>query len=616
MSSVPPQAWHDAPCVRRATGVLAVDSGVAMSRILLVLFLTTVLFAAPAQADAPQADAPQASGETAWADTKAVSDLRLKDQDFPTASAAAVVFPSMEQARVDAIRRENSALTQKVLRIGIERRVATEALSSRSLLTWRVLRDGGQTARIEVTSPGAVALRSGLDIAALPAGAELRFVGSDASAGAVAVVGADEIAQLRRVDPMYWTPVTEGERQTIEIFLPAGTNSRWVQASLHAVSHLFVSPQGSLALAKIGESQSCEIDAKCVTNPSAAYTAAKNAVARMVFQTSGGSSLCTGTLLNDTDTSTQTPHFFTAAHCFTSQSVANTLTTFWFYEATSCGSGVLDASSRQVSGGATVQFASVASDVLFLRLNNAPPAGANFLGWNAATLATGNEVLLLHHPAGDVKKVTLGQVKGFGPSSLASGNFVQAGYTDGTTEGGSSGCALLTLSANGYQLRGGLLGGSASCANTGTVSTPDNSDDFSRFDQVFPSLQAFLQPSTTPPPSSVDYTGAWSNPAQSGWGMVVIRGAGGAYAVNIYHYNESSIPIWFLSAGPLSGTSFSQPLLIFTGPWLGITPFNPAAVTSRAAGTISLNFTSATTATLTFTADGRTVSTTMTKLAF
>ena len=581
-----------------------------MSRIPLVVVLTA-LFAATAQAEAPQV-----AGETAWADSKAAPDLRWKDQNFPAASANAVVFPPMDQSRVDAIRRENGASSQKVLRIGIERTVATEALPRRTPMAWRVMPDGSQTARIEVTSPSAMALRSGLDIAALPAGAELRFVGSDVSQSAVAVVSADEIARLRHVDPMYWTPVTQGQRQTIEIFLPAGADSRWARVSLQAVSHLFVSPHGSLASAKIGESDTCEIDAKCITNPSNAYLDAKNAVARMVFQTSGGSSLCTGTLLNDTEASTQVPHFFTAAHCFTSQSVANTLTTFWFEEATSCRSGVLDPSVRQVSGGATVQFASVASDVLFLRLNNAPPAGAQFLGWNSATLTANADILALHHPAGDVKKVSLGKVKGFGPSSLASGNFVQAGYTNGTTEGGSSGCGLLTLSTGGYQLRGGLLGGSAGCANSGSLTNPANSDDFSRFDQAFPSLQAFLQPAATPPPSNIDYSGAWSNPAQSGWGIVVIRGVSGAYAVNIYHYNESSIPIWFLSAGALSGTSYNQSLLVFAGPWFGLNPFKPSAVSSRAAGTVTLNFTSATTATISYTIDGRNVSSTLSKLAF
>ena len=388
--------------------------------------------------------------------------------------------------------------------------------------------------------------------------------------------------------------------------------------SLQAISHLFVSPRGSLALAKIGESDSCEIDAKCVTNPSTDLLNAKSAVARMVFQAGGSSALCTGTLLNDTDASSQLPHFYTAAHCFTSQSVANTLTTFWFYEATGCSSGVLDSSTRQVAGGATVQFASEASDVLFLRLNSPPPPGATFLGWNAAALSPGDDVLLLHHPAGDVKKISLGEVKGFGPSNLASGNFVQAGYTDGTTEGGSSGCGLLTLSSGGYQLRGGLLGGSAGCANTGSLATAANSDDFSRFDQAFASLRPFLQPSSAPPPSPspIDYSGAWSNPAQSGWGLVVIRGGSDLYAMYIYHYDDASTPAWYVSVGALSGTTYDQPVLSFTGPWFGLGAFNPAAVSSRVSGRMNVNFTSASSLAISFTIDGRTVSTTLGKLAF
>lgn len=565
---------------------------------------------------AAAAEAPQAPGEPAWADTKAAPDLRWKDQDFPASDAFTLVFPQMDPARVDAVRRENAAATTKVLKIGIARSVAAEALSPRTGMAWRATPDGGHTARITVTSPGAVALRSGLEIGTLPVGAELRFVGHEASPTAVSLATADDIALQTRMQPVYWTPVTDGERQTIEIFLPAGADPRWTRLSLQAVSHLFVSPQGVLASAKIGESQSCEIDAKCVTNPSTDYVNAKNAVARMVFQTSEGSKLCTGTLLNDTDTSTQVPHFYSAAHCFTTQSVASTLTTFWFYEATACGSGVLDGSVQQVAGGATVQFASEASDVLFLRLNNGPPNGATYLGWNSATLAVGNEILALHHPAGDVKKISLGQVKGFGPSSLASGDFVQAGYVNGTTEGGSSGCGLLTLGSGGYQLRGGLLGGAANCSNTGSLSTPDNSDDYSRFDQAFPSLQPFLQPSTTPPPSGIDYSGAWSNPAQSGWGVVVIRGVSGLYAVNIYHYNEASTPVWFLSAGALSGSSYNQSVLTFTGPWYGLAGFDSGAVNSRVAGTVSLNFTSATTANISFTIDGRQVSSPLTKLAF
>src|SRR5690606_31415849 len=114
---------------------------------------------------------------------------------------------------------------------------------------------------------------------------------------------------------------------------------------------------------------------------------------------------------------------------------------------------------------------------------------------------------------GDVLKISLGATTGVGSSNLASGSFIKAGYTTGTTEGGSSGCALLTVTTSEFLLRGGLLGGSAGCANSGSLSTPGNSDDFSRFDLAFPQLRAFLFTQGTEPPSTIDYTGAWSAPS-------------------------------------------------------------------------------------------------------
>ena len=42
----------------------------------------------------------------------------------------------------------------------------------------------------------------------------------------------------------------------------------------------------------------------------------RNSVAQMVFRTANQVFLCTGQLLNDTDTTTQIPWFFSANHCF------------------------------------------------------------------------------------------------------------------------------------------------------------------------------------------------------------------------------------------------------------------------------------------------------------
>lgn len=73
------------------------------------------------------------------------------------------------------------------------------------------------------------------------------------------------------------------------------------------------------------------------------------------------------------------------------------------------------------------------------------------------------------------------------------------GWLSGTTEGGSSGSAIFTAGPAGYALRGRLYGGSATCANTGSLATPGNRDYYSRFDVAFPAIRQFLAPIDTTP---------------------------------------------------------------------------------------------------------------------
>ncbi len=567
---------------------------------------------------APAAMAQSAAGEPARSsDGKSGPDgVAFRDPGYPPQLIAQRAWSELPDAALQSLRKNNAAPGRKLLQLGIERAAFEGSGNAEPELQWRATSDGAQTARLAVHSPGAAALRAALTISGLPDGAELRFGAPGDAASVVDAVTATQLTELAVQQPLYWTPVTEGDTQVIEIYLPPGSDTRWLRVSVPSVSHLVASPGGDLSAAKIGESGACEIDTKCVSNPTAAYTNARNSVARMVFQQGGGSFFCTGTLLNDTDNATQVPYLYGAAHCFTSQAVAGTLTTFWFYESTGCRTNVLDSSARQVSGGAQVLYADVSSDVLFLRLNSAPPAGSYFLGWNAAAVTAGTDVVVIHHPAGDVKKVSLGEITSIGASNLASGSFIKAGYTDGTTEGGSSGCGLLSEANDELVLRGGLLGGQASCANTGTIGAAGNSDDYSRLDLAFPNLRAFLQPNATQPPSNIDYSGAWSNAQQDGWGLIVIRGSSGTYAMYVYHYDQDNSPGWYLSAANLSGTNYSTALIAFNGPWFGAGFFNPAQVVGRTAGTINVNFSSATTASITFTIDGRTVSTNLTRLAF
>jgi hypothetical protein len=117
--------------------------------------------------------------------------------------------------------------------------------------------------------------------------------------------------------------------------------------------------------------------------------------------------------------------------------------------------------------------------------------------------------------------------------------------------------------------------------------------------------------------SLIDYTGAWYNANESGWGLSVIRGTTGLYGIIMYHFNQTSNPTWyFMAGGSFSGTTYSAPVTLYSGPSFTSPTFNSAQVSSSTVGTASINFTSATTANLTYTISGTMVTKALTKLQF
>ena len=421
-------------------------------------------------------------------------------------------YPELAVSRIVALHKANEAAETrraKPVQIGIGRSASAEGThKALPALQWERLPDGGSVAKFEVTSPLAMGLRVGLRLQGLPADAELRFRGSELPLGDLSFASGREVASATPKGGLYWTPATDGETQAVEIWLPPGRSPDGVRVSAPELSHLLTNPRRDFKiLEKIGESGSCNIDTACrVAELGEAFVHAKNAVAHMVFNyynTNGtvlGSYICTGTLLNDTVPGTQVPYFYTADHCFAGgsggtpaqdrQKVAASLNTHWNYEATSCGSGVSTART-QVSGGADLLYNDTNTDAMFLRLRNPAPAFATFAGWDASVMAANSDVVAIHHPAGDAKKVSFG--KQIPASSDAYNHGV--GWLSGTTEGGSSGSGLFTVGADGrYRLRGGLYGGNAACANSGNLSNTQNRDWYSRFDVVFPQIRQYIAP--------------------------------------------------------------------------------------------------------------------------
>ena len=344
------------------------------------------------------------------------------------------------------------------LQIGFARAVPDGAAAlALEKLQWVNTADGGRAARVVVTSPGASALRLGMSVAAIASGVSVRFAGSG---GVFGPVTAAQMTATKR----YWSPVLDGDSATMELYLPAGVALSSVKIALPEVSHLVVTGSGLKAepTDEIGQSDSCERDVACIATPAALNQA--KAVAKMVFTDQGDTFLCTGTLLNDSIHS-NTAYFYTANHCMSSTEAADSLVTYWFFDAATCGSNAVPA-YQTVTGGAMFLGRSIDSDWALLRLRAPPPANAVFSAWRADVLANSTPIVVIHHPSGDLKKFSSGTMPGYFTFSDDGSSYSTARYTQGSTEGGSSGSGLLTLGTGGsfYELRGGLFGGASSCS--------------------------------------------------------------------------------------------------------------------------------------------------------
>lgn len=397
---------------------------------------------------------------------------------------------------VQGLHRRNADGAFKRVQIGLARALAPEgqALAAQ----WAEASGGDRVAQVEVRSVGAAALRVGLDVAGLDPALELRFGGSRSPERPLARITVAEAQRLLGDDGLYWTPSTDGEVQRIEVTVPAGADAP-AALSLPRLSHEIVDSRTPYRLPqKIGESGACNVDVVCRLNELGPHFAnVRHAVAHMRFVVGSSTFICTGTLVADNDPASQVPLFHSANHCFSSntsvppnatqmQTVANTLNTFWNYEATTCN-GNVSAPQIRLTGGATYLGSDHRTDGMLLRLNQAAPAIAFFAGWNADPLPDNRAVTAIHHPSGDARMVSTGQ-----KLSEDADNH-QVGWLSGTTEGGSSGSGLFTIAASGaYELRGGLYGGAASCANTGNLGNAGNRDYYSRLDIDFAWMSRWL----------------------------------------------------------------------------------------------------------------------------
>jgi hypothetical protein len=107
---------------------------------------------------------------------------------------------------------------------------------------------------------------------------------------------------------------------------------------------------------------------------------------------------------------------------------------------------------------------------------------------------------------------------------------------------------------------------------------------------------------------STHYTDLWYLPTESGWGVNVIHQYDTIFTT-LFVYGADNSPRWYVgpaaraagTGGQFSGALYSTSGSAFSSPW------NPAASAFSQVGTVSFNFSSPTTGTLTYTVDGASV---------
>ncbi len=392
------------------------------------------------------------------------------------------------------------------LQIGLPRSVADTATAgdTAALLRWQPTARGTQVAAVRFASEGARGVRLGVLVQALPPGAVLRAYGTPG--GDVVEMDAPTLAALAARNAAggaddttagtWWTPDFGGPQTTLEVEIAAADATGSVRLSVPRLSHFTHTPeeaQQQAALAKAAGG--CNLDLACRPE----YLEQGRSVARMVYVGEDGKGyLCTGTLMNDAAAS-GTPYFLSAHHCVSSQAAASSLTTEWFVRSAACGSPEAAPAATRLTGGATLLYAAARTDVSFMRLNDAPPAGIVYAGsYFGSALPTGTPLAAVHHPQGDRQKVSLGTLVRY--SACTEGRcsttnpdeatFLTLNWQSGVVEQGSSGsAAFATLGAHRYVV-GQLLGGTSSC------SVPTGVDYYGRFDVSYrEALQRWLNPS-------------------------------------------------------------------------------------------------------------------------
>ena len=237
-----------------------------------------------------------------------------------------------------------------------------------------------------------------------------------------------------------------------------------------------------------GNSGNCQVDINCPEGDD--WQTEKRSVCRIIY----GNYQCSGTLINNTSYD-GTPYFLTANHCISTQENADDCIFIFNYESPYCGGG--NGSTSQTIAGAELIANSSNSDFSLLKLSFKPFTSFNpyYAGWDRNN-NQGAGGVCIHHPAGDVKKIstyTMTPINSYCESSnfYLIDEWIETVNGYGVTEGGSSGSPLFN---NNHKVIGQLLGGCTG-HNSNCTNPSNDYSNYGKFSVSWNQLKYWLDPS-------------------------------------------------------------------------------------------------------------------------
>lgn len=340
---------------------------------------------------------------------------------------------------------------------------------------WETLPNGDRIWRLHIRSHGAVSTNLLYKEFFLPKGATLHIYKPDKSQ----VRGAFT-SNNNKEDRVFATALLKGESVVLEYYEPRHVKGQGV-IHIGTFNHGYRGYGENNAAA--GASGNCQNDVNCSSNTT--WQIIKRAVGKW---SRNGNTWCTGTLMNNTNLDCR-PLFLTANHCMdgltsldydaiNNPGPFNTAIFYWNFETPGCNqSPQQNGDDTQTTNGIKLVLAnpdldgnySSSSDFALFELDENPKSAYNvyFAGWDASG-ATGTGGAGIHHPAGDVKKISIHSLT---PTSAVSDRYWRINPWDqvfgnrGVTEGGSSGSGL-------FRSNGRLIG-----QLFGSFSTNENCSD-------------------------------------------------------------------------------------------------------------------------------------------